>query len=168
MQKIKSAFNLGNLITLFLIFLLVYFKWPQINSSLQLEGKRDFSPQQLIDLRGKTIVQQYPSVMVFWASWCKPCEVELARINRMIINSEIKAERVIAVAVDDDKDDLNREIEKRGYKFQVVWDQFGLLSKKYEVTATPTLIVFGQDKSIIWATSGLSPLLELKLRKYLN
>ena len=107
-------------------------------------------------------------VLVFWATWCEPCKLELWRINRMIESKEIAAESVIAISSFEDYDLVKRVSFDRGYKFQIGLDPNGQIANQFQITGTPTIVIFGRNLEIKWFTTGLSPLLELNVKRYLS
>lgn len=168
MRFFKSLLNIENAITVALVGIFIFFRWPQVRDSYQIEGQKALIPDAIFDVRGVPLGQRFPSALIFWASWCGPCKLELARVNRLVSSSKIKPDSVIAVSLDENIEELKKELIQRDYKFLVAWDRKGSLAKRYLVSSTPTVVVFGADQSIVWATSGLSPLLELHLLKVLQ
>lgn len=61
-------------------------------------------------------------VLVFWATWCPPCELELSRINSLVQNKRIPADSVLAISINEDKQTVDRIVAERGYQFQVGYD----------------------------------------------
>ncbi len=106
-----------------------------------------------------------PSLIVFWATWCGPCHLELWRIQSMINRGELPAQNVLAVTNESDRALIEQTIRDREYTFPVAMDDSHELSKKFKVNLTPTLVVVGKSNEILWMTSGLSPLLETRLKK---
>lgn len=112
--------------------------------------------------------QSKKMVLVFWATWCGPCEVELKRINGMIAEKKILPSDVIAIASQEDEKLVREKVMKEKYLFDVGIDADGSVAKKYEVSATPT-IVFIDDKQIInWMTAGISPTLQYRISSFLK
>ena len=107
-------------------------------------------------------------VLVFWATWCGPCEVELKRINEMIVEKKIFSNEVMAIVGQEDLKLIREKVVKEKYLFTVGIDADGSVAKKFEVSATPT-IIFIDDKQIInWMTAGISPTLQYRISSFLR
>jgi thiol-disulfide isomerase/thioredoxin len=164
----KKYFTISNLFFVLAVSYLLYSQIPKVLKSLKLEGEVSKNLGDMVDLKGNPIAAEGPLAYVFWASWCPPCEIELKRIHKMIQDKKIQPHQIVAISIDSQLSDLQSAVKEREYSFPVVWDQSLNLSRSYEVSVTPTIIVVDKKKEIVWATTGLSPLLEVKLNYYLN
>lgn len=156
---------------LFIVFTLgiIIFRGPEIWKNLQAEyQQKSVSVPIFKNLKGENINPKYPLLIVFWASWCGPCDIELSRIQNLIERNLIESSQVVAVSIDLHRKDLEMAISKRNYTFPVSWSHEMNLSDQFEVNVTPTIILLNKDQKIIWSTSGLSPSLELRLLKDLK
>ncbi len=112
--------------------------------------------------------QSKKMVIVFWATWCGPCEIELKRINDMIAEKKILPSDIIAIASQEEERTVREKVMKEKYLFNVGLDADGVVAKNYEVSATPT-IVFVDDKQVInWMTAGISPTLQYRISSFLK
>lgn len=107
-------------------------------------------------------------LMVFWATWCGPCKVELARINRLIKDGALDRHKVIAISISEDFVTVNTFSQEQDYQFLVGLDPSGALARQYKVAGTPTLLLIDETGKINWMTMGLSPSLELRLKHFLQ
>lgn len=107
-------------------------------------------------------------VIVFWATWCPPCKVELARVNRMVENNPSWAEKVVAVSLGEDAATVSAAAKERGYLFQVGYDESSQLGEKFQVQATPTILLKDLENKFAWRSSGVSPSLELRLNNFFH
>ncbi len=107
-------------------------------------------------------------VIVFWATWCPPCELELSRINDLVKEKRISADSVLAISISEEKQTVDRVIAERGYQFQIGYDFDGAIASKFAVAGTPTVVFLNADKTINWITTGLSPLLKLRINYFLD
>lgn len=107
-------------------------------------------------------------VLVFWATWCPPCEVELKRINNLIQQGEVPADSVIAISIQEDPNLVARVVKDRDYKFQIAVSSETTLARQFKVAGTPTIIFIDPEKKIRWISSGLSPFLEFRIKNFLK
>lgn len=111
---------------------------------------------------------QRPVVLIFWATWCTPCTLELKRIQRMVNNGSIPKDSVLAITSETDLQKVQQTVKDRGYTFQIVHDQNRELSNQFKVEVTPTLIVLTEGNKMDWVSSGISPTLEWRLSQYFS
>jgi cytochrome c biogenesis protein CcmG, thiol:disulfide interchange protein DsbE len=164
----KRFSNVSNLVLILVLLFLAYRQIPRIYSDLQLESKT--SPVfSFLDLMNHPVV--YPqegkkTLFVFWATWCGPCKIELARIQRLIDEKKILAENVVAISFNEDPSLIIQTAKERNYTFRLVQDFDGKSTEYYKVSGTPTLVLLDQNKKIHWVTSGISPSLEARLNAF--
>jgi thiol-disulfide isomerase/thioredoxin len=108
------------------------------------------------------------SVVVFWATWCPPCKVELERLNKLVEFGSVKPDQILAVSVGEDFDTVQKFTTERAYKFQVAIDPEGRAGTAYNVPGTPTVLLLNADGSIGWMTMGISPTLEFRVKSHVS
>lgn len=106
------------------------------------------------------------SVMVFWATWCGPCSVELKRINAAIEDGSISAKNLFAVNMGEDQSVIDKTLKERHYRFPVVRDSGNQLAQSLGVSVTPTVAFISADGQIKWLSSGLSPTLIYRIGRF--
>jgi len=123
---------------------------------------------RLLDGSNLSLPLNEKHVVVFWATWCTPCTVELKRINDLIENKKISADNIVAVSLLEDPVLVARTSRERQYKFRVAVDRDGATARLFNVSATPTIALVDEAGVVRWKTMGLSPTLELRLKSFLN
>lgn len=165
-MKYKKIFN-----TLFFAVFAyaIYLRLPVIMSHFE------FQDQVVSDFKVRTLsggefslYQNKKTVLVFWATWCGPCEVELKRINKMIEEKKINPENILAVAGLEDQNFIEQTVKKNKYQFPVGLDFDERISKTFKVVATPTIVFIDENHKVKWMTSGLSPTLEYRISSFLR
>jgi peroxiredoxin len=98
-------------------------------------------PRGLADYRGQVVL------LNIWATWCKPCEVEMPSIERLYRELGPRGLRVVAVSVDDPGTDatIRAWVNERGLTFDVVHDPSGRIQEAYQTTGVPETFVIGRD-----------------------
>jgi cytochrome c biogenesis protein CcmG/thiol:disulfide interchange protein DsbE len=160
----RNIFNLLLGATALLFFIQ---KMPTIIQMYRAEGQQ-VAQAFVTELNGQVVSIPLPQkhVLIFWATWCAPCKVELARINRLIINGELNPEFVLAVSVGEDMDLVSSFSKGQDYRFRVAVDKTREAAKLFQIVGTPTIVFVSQDQKIDWMTTGLSPTLEFRIRSF--
>lgn len=130
-------------------------------------GPLDFSVETLSGERIASTQLGRPMVLVFWATWCPPCKLELARLQALVDRGAIPRDSVLAFSVGEERDVVAKTSTERGYTFPVGLDADGSVANAYEVRGTPTIVLRAADGKIEWKTTGVSPSLEFKVTRFL-
>lgn len=159
-----------NVILTVVVLVLLAAKIPDIYRNFKSEGELapDFSILTNSDLKFDTKDLHAKKVLVFWATWCPPCEMELSRINDLVKDQRIPAESVLAISMQESKELVDKTAAERGYQFPIAYDVDGHVSRLFDIQGTPTLVFLNGDKTIKWKSIGLSPLLKFRLRFFLD
>lgn len=143
-----------------LIIFLMYNQYPRVKNAFLLQG--NLLPSfQLQTLNGErkswTPDNSTPIILIFWATWCSPCKVEMSRYNDAIINKEIPANAVYAINIGEELLTINNTLKERNYQFEVYIDSDGELNRHFKVAATPTVVHIDKDGIVNWVGLGISP-----------
>ncbi|MCM2281083.1 MAG: TlpA family protein disulfide reductase [Bdellovibrionaceae bacterium] len=130
---------------------------------IHLEGQTEIS--------GKIMTlppEHQASVIVFWATWCGPCSLELDRIQAAINQGEIPAQQVLAVSLGENPSVVRTHITEKKYTFRIFIDESEESARTYSISGTPTTVHIDPSGKIQWAAAGLHPLSVRKARELLS
>ena len=101
-----------------------------------------------------------PTIISFWATWCKPCKAELNTIAEEYDDwTDETGVKLIAVSIDDARSSTRVEpyINAQGWEYLVLLDPNGDLKRAMNVNNVPhTFLVDGNGK-IVWDHNNYSP-----------
>lgn len=88
-----------------------------------------------------------PALVVFWASWCEPCQHEAPAVERFA-RSPAGRGRVVGVDWSDEAGSARRFIAKYGWSFSNLRDGEGIVGLAYGLRNLPTTFVVAADGRI--------------------
>ncbi len=144
----------------YFIVMLIFF------ASISFGQKNTLPSVYLKTIDGKTIntadllKDSVPVFIDFWATWCKPCIIELNTLNDLYPDwQEETGLKIIAVSVDDPKT-TNRVapfVAGRGWEFQILLDPNGEFKRAMNVVDIPHSFLIAPDGRIVWQHAGFAP-----------
>jgi len=101
-----------------------------------------------------------PVLVHFWASWCPVCELEQSNIENIA-----KEYPVITIAMQSgDNEELEKYMQEEKLSFNVINDQSGLLSQKYNIKGVPVSFIIDKNNKIDFVEVGYTTELGLRMR----
>lgn len=100
------------------------------------------------------------NLIVFWASWCGPCRMEIPQIKKLYENESRKL-NVVSISVDRDQTAWKKAMEKE----QMPWKQFllpegetyAVLDKKYNLQVIPIWVLLDGSGKVVDQHVGYDP-----------
>ena len=106
---------------------------------------------RLEDLRGEVVM------LNFWASWCGPCRQEMPHMDAIENEFRDYGFRVLAVNVDQHREDAERFLETMPVDFAILWDHDSQVSELYDVQAMPTTVMIDRNGTARFIHHGYQP-----------
>ena len=116
----------------------------------------DGNAVKLSDLRGKVVWVN------FWATWCVPCKKELPDIQRLYDEKRSAGLEVLAVNVQESRDDARSFFEAHGLSLPLLIDGDGAVYEQYRLQGLPDSFFIDHEGNIAAVQYGF--LTEDKMR----
>jgi thiol-disulfide isomerase/thioredoxin len=103
------------------------------------------------------------TLLVFWATWCQPCLMEMPALVKLHSNFKARNFRVISINVDDPDGQKVRAISREyGITYPVLVGNEGIMKQFGGIAALPTSFLIGKDGRIREKLQGLRSEQELE------
>lgn len=130
-------------------------------SATSLSTAPDFSA---VGVDGKTyqlsaLLKQGPVLLDFWTTWCKPCMLEMPKLQEIWLKHKEKGFTLVGIPSDDQKSaaKVKPTIQSKGFKFVNLPDPTRKIGNLYNVRNYPTTVLIAPDGSIVKYTLGFNP-----------
>ena len=85
----------------------------------------------------------------FWATWCKPCEREMPAMERLYLELYSEGFELVAIAMDDDRGDVERFQERMQLSFPILLDPSEKSARLYQITGFPESVLLDRRGRIV-------------------
>lgn len=128
-------------------------------------GQKKLPKVDIQNLKGQTVSTQslesndMPVVISFWATWCKPCLIEMQNISDVYDEwQEKKSFKFIAISTDDSRSSTKVKslVSGKGWPFEFYLDPNQDLKRALNISTIPFLIIINKKGEIIYEHSGYS------------
>lgn len=108
----------------------------------------DGSEVTLSKLQGK------PTLLIFWATWCPPCRVELSKLQEHIIDRYGESINVLPISRGEERAKVDEFITNKGYTFAVGLDGDQSIYQKYATNYIPRCFVIDAKGKVLYSGVG--------------
>ena len=108
----------------------------------------DGSKVTLSALQGK------PTLLIFWATWCPPCRLELSKLQEHIIDRYGDKINVLPISRGEERAKVEEYILKMGYTFAVGLDSDQSIYRKYATNYIPRCFVIDAKGKVLYSGVG--------------
>ena len=121
---------------------------PSARPAVPLEGQR--APEFVLkSLNGDNLrLSEFRGDVVminFWASWCGACRDEMPILDEVFRRYKPIGFKLLSVNIDDDRERAVQISQSLGVSFPVLYDRRKKVSRKYEVTRMPSIILVDRE-----------------------
>jgi len=109
-----------------------------------------------------TQIQKEKTLLIFWASWCPHCNEMIPQIKNWQKQKNQQDLEIVAISLDSSETEWKKKVRELDieswYNLSDLKEWDGEVAVKYNIYATPTLIIIGKDGKIIGLPVNLDEL----------
>lgn len=104
----------------------------------------------------KASLQGHPTLLVFWAPWCRYCQRELPILAKFYQGNKPDQLQVFTIAFSDTRAHVEEYVASNPdtFVFPTAYDQDNAVAQAFGVNATPTFVVMDAQGELILAHRG--------------
>lgn len=107
-----------------------------------------------------------PIIISFWATWCKPCVLELNTIADEYYDwQDETGVKLIAISIDDARNTAKVKpfVNGKGWEYEVYMDPNGDFKRVMNVNTVPHTFVLNGDRQVVYSHNAYAPGDEIRL-----
>ncbi len=99
-------------------------------------------------------LQGKPTLLIFWATWCPPCRLELSKLQEHIIDPYGDKINVLPISRGEERAKVEGYISKMGYTFAIGLDGDQSIYRKYATNYIPRCFVIDANGKVLYSGVG--------------
>jgi peroxiredoxin/outer membrane lipoprotein-sorting protein len=107
------------------------------------------STVSLANYKGKVVL------LDFWATWCRPCRIEMPLVQKLYNELKPKGLVVFGVNLMEEPAQVKRFLADNQIGFPILLDREGKVAESYKAEGIPTLVIVGKDGKVSSYFTGL-------------
>ena len=118
----------------------------------------------------KDSLKGQPTLLVFWAPWCKVCQRELPLLSQFSVKDKPDQLRMISIGFADRRGNVEGYVKAHpeAFAFPTAFDIDNDVAQAFKVTATPTLVLLDNQGNIVLTHRGAGVLQNVRFREFLS
>jgi thiol-disulfide isomerase/thioredoxin len=119
------------------------------------------------DTFNNTTLKGQPTLLVFWAPWCKVCQRELPELAKFYQDGKSQGLRMLSIGFADLRSNVEAFVKNRSevFVFPNAYDEDRWLAQAFRVNATPTYVMLDAEGRIALVHRGGGILQNPKFRE---
>ena len=119
----------------------------------------DVAPDFTVEmLDGSTVtlsaLQGKPTLLIFWATWCPPCRLELSKLQEHIIDRYGDKINVLPISRGEERATVEDYISNMGYTFAIGLDGDQSIYNNYATNYIPRCFVIDANGKVLYSGVG--------------
>jgi thiol-disulfide isomerase/thioredoxin len=115
-------------------------------------------------------MEGHPTLLVFWAPWCKVCQKELPALGEYSEREKPAQLRVLSIGFADTRARVESFVKARDatFAFPTAYDEDNRMARDYRINATPTFVLVDAQGHIVMIHRGAGLLGNVQFREFVS
>lgn len=94
------------------------------------------------------LVQEKPTMLVFWATWCPTCNEEIPVLNQWV--DRYPGLQIVAVNVQESPERVRAFAKKKKIRYSILLDEEGEVAQQYGLVGIPASVLLAKGGKVIY------------------
>ena len=122
------------------------------------------------DTYTSAMLKGQPTLLAFWAPWCKVCQKELPVLAEFSQHEKPAQLRILSIGFADSRGNVEEFVKARSavFVFPTAFDEGNQMARSYRINATPTFVLVNDQGSVVLVHRGGGLLQNVQFREFLS
>ena len=122
------------------------------------------------DTYTSAMLKGQPTLLAFWAPWCKVCQKELPVLAEFSQHEKPAQLRILSIGFGDSRSNVEEFVNARHgvFIFPTAFDEGNHMARSYRINATPTFVLVNDQGSVVLVHRGGGLLQNVQFREFLS
>jgi thiol-disulfide isomerase/thioredoxin len=122
------------------------------------------------DTYTSAMLKGQPTLLAFWAPWCKVCQRELPVLAEFSLHEKPAHLRILSIGFADSRGNVEDFVKARTtlFVFPTAYDEGNQMARSYRINATPTFVLVDDRGYVVLVHRGGGLLQNVQFREFLS